>query len=492
MAKHLKMLAESDSEDEKAKKKKKKIKTPVSSDDETVPIVRRKMKETPKFEINEEAIAKKSPITCENCEIVFNPKVQHIFGKMIDRKVKGVKELYEKKRKGSPTAMPPRVRGRGKGPMRGGPSTVGPSHRRTPSASFSSSDSHNLWGHSYEPARHSISLSSSPSFHPSFGPPVADEPRHSHHSQHSHHSHESHQSYHSLHSHSFHHSDSTYSSAQFNPNDYVNDFLGYNPLGPEDHFSQEMELDDDPDPEMQTGTPGHPISISSGSPFQGSPYRGPDSFQEKMATYDWYFTPSYHSSPAQPPLIEPQLQAVSPPPLPVEEPPQQPPQPPPEPLRRRRNARISVQGGPRFSSPQGSSSYPPIPEDPQMGGPSNAVPENDPPPASYAPPQPPMGFDNPISTYPGSSGYTPFENPMGYPSDYGTHDPYLTAAEYHHLYPSSYSPVYPIGYPVQGYQYPPYQQPPPPQQQQQTQEILERLDRVEHEGLANLLKGKKK
>ncbi|KAJ0593104.1 putative transcription factor interactor and regulator CCHC(Zn) family [Helianthus annuus] len=70
MEKHLKMMAESDSEDEKAKKKKKKIKTPVSSDDETVPVLRRKVKVIPKFEIHEEAIAKKSPITCENCEAV--------------------------------------------------------------------------------------------------------------------------------------------------------------------------------------------------------------------------------------------------------------------------------------------------------------------------------------------------------------------------------------------------------------------------------------
>ncbi|XP_021995466.1 formin-like protein 14 [Helianthus annuus] len=248
--------------------------------------------------------------------------------------------------------MPPRVRGKGKGPMRAGPSGhAGPSHRRTPSASFSSSNSHNQWGHSFEPARHFVSLSSSPSFHPSFGPPIPDEPQHSHHSHASHHSYESHQSYHSLHSHSFHHSDSTYSHAQFNPNDYVNDFLGFNPLGPEDHFSQEMEMDDDPDPEMQTGTPGHPISNTSGSPYQGSPYRGPDSYVERMATYDWFFTPSYHNSPAQPPLVVPQLQAVSPPPLLVEEPPQQPPQPPPEPPRRRRNAQISVRGGPRFSSP---------------------------------------------------------------------------------------------------------------------------------------------
>ncbi|XP_021975024.1 annexin A11-like [Helianthus annuus] len=140
-----------------------------------------------------------------------------------------------------------------------------------------------------------------------------------------------------------------------------------------------------------------------------------------------------------------------------------------------------------------------------MGGPSNAAPEIEPPPATYAPPEPPMGFDNPIPTYPGSSGYNFFENPSGYPSEYVSQDPYLTAAQYHHLYPSSYPLVLPTGYPVPGYQYPPYQQPPPQQQQHQTQEILERLDRVEHKarknkekhnsfmkGLANLIKGKKK
>ncbi|XP_021972048.1 proline-rich receptor-like protein kinase PERK9 [Helianthus annuus] len=203
---------------------------------------------------------------------------------------------------------------------------------------------------------------------------------------------------------------------------------------------------------------GSHASISSGSPYQGSPYQGPDSFKERWATYDWAFTASYHNSPAQPPLVEPQLQAVSPPPVSVEEPPQQPPQPPPEPPRRRRNARISVREGPRLSSPQGSSSYPPIPEDPQMSGPSHAVLENDPPPASNAPPPPPVGFDNLIPTYPGSFGYNP--------SDNGTHDPYLSAAQYNAFYPSSYPLVYPSGYPVQGYQYPPYQQPPPPQQEQ--------------------------
>ncbi|KAF5771783.1 putative transcription factor interactor and regulator CCHC(Zn) family [Helianthus annuus] len=57
MSDHLKMMAESDSEDEKAKQKKKKVKTPVSSDDEDVPVVRRKVKEIPKFKIDEEADA---------------------------------------------------------------------------------------------------------------------------------------------------------------------------------------------------------------------------------------------------------------------------------------------------------------------------------------------------------------------------------------------------------------------------------------------------
>ncbi|MFS7927520.1 hypothetical protein Hanom_Chr04g00310111 [Helianthus anomalus] len=138
-----------------------------------------------------------------------------------------------------------------------------------------------------------------------------------------------------------------------------------------------------------------------------------------------------------------------------------------------------------------------------MGGPLNPMQEDNPPLVSLAPP-PPMGFDNPIPTYPGPSGYNPFGNPSGYPSDYGNRDPYLTAAGYNALYPSPYPPIYPTGYLVQGYQYPPYQQPPPPHQEQ-TQEILQRLDRVEHEanetkkkhnnflkGLASLIKGKKK
>ncbi|KAM0071376.1 hypothetical protein Hdeb2414_s0001g00024411 [Helianthus debilis subsp. tardiflorus] len=32
-----------------------------------------------------------------DAEKIFNPKVKHMIGKMVDRKVKGVKEFYEKK-----------------------------------------------------------------------------------------------------------------------------------------------------------------------------------------------------------------------------------------------------------------------------------------------------------------------------------------------------------------------------------------------------------
>ncbi|MFS7970376.1 hypothetical protein Hanom_Chr09g00820261 [Helianthus anomalus] len=65
-------------------------------------------------------------------------------------------------------------------------------------------------------------------------------------------------------------------------------------------------------------------------------------------------------------------------------------------------------------------SYPPIPEDPQIGGPSNT---------SHITEPPPTGFDNPIPTYP---------NMIGYDSSYATattdytypapsYDPYILA-----------------------------------------------------------------
>ena len=123
--------------------------------------------------------------------------------------------------------------------------------------------------------------------------------------------------------------------------------------------------------EPATGTLNHPIEISDGSSFHGSPYRGPDSYEARFRQIDWYFTPSHHSSPyqqqqQQDPSEDSRFMAVTPPPppLPVEQ------QPPPEPPRRRRsNARMSVRGGVCISTPQPSSGshYPPLQEEPQMG-----------------------------------------------------------------------------------------------------------------------------
>ncbi|MFS7895311.1 hypothetical protein Hanom_Chr03g00218311 [Helianthus anomalus] len=175
--------------------------------------------------------------------------------------------------------MPPRIRGsggRGKSPMRGKHDhEAGPSHRRTPSASFSS-DPYEDWRNSLEPAKRSVSLSTSPSYHHSFGPQQPYEPQGSHHSQqlvHSHHSLQCSYSHHSF------HQLSPYFQGQFDPNNYINEPTGLNLLGPEDHFPeyQDMDVDDDPDPYMPPSMmPTHPIDISSGSSFVGSPYRGPD------------------------------------------------------------------------------------------------------------------------------------------------------------------------------------------------------------------------
>ncbi|MFS7912428.1 hypothetical protein Hanom_Chr02g00129831 [Helianthus anomalus] len=75
--------------------------------------------------------------------------------------------------------MPPRVRGRsgrGKAPMRGRHDhEARPSHRRTPSATYIS-DSYVDWRNYLEPARRFVLLSSSPSYHNSFGPQQEEEP----------------------------------------------------------------------------------------------------------------------------------------------------------------------------------------------------------------------------------------------------------------------------------------------------------------------------
>ncbi|XP_022024520.1 extensin-2-like [Helianthus annuus] len=193
----------------------------------------------------------------------------------------------------------------------------------------------------------------------------------------------------------------------------------------------------DEDPIMPpSGTPTHPIDISSGlNSYAGLPYQVPGEWAEWWGRYKWEFTPSYHNTPPPPPPEEPYLQAVTPPPPSVEE------QPPPEPPRRRRNARMSVRGGPRISSPQASSNYPPILEDPQMGGPSNVAPMIDTTLATFALPPPPMGFENPIPTYPDATGYNPFEPsaPTGYNYQAPPYDPYVEVAIHNAMYPSPFS-----------------------------------------------------
>ncbi|XP_022031130.1 ALG-2 interacting protein X-like [Helianthus annuus] len=170
-------------------------------------------------------------------------------------------------------------------------------------------------------------------------------------------------------------------------------------------------MDEDTDPvEPATGTPNHPIEVSDGSSFHGSPYRGPDSYQARFNQYEWYFTPSHHSSPhqqqqqQQDPSEDSHFVAVTPPP-----PPPAVYQAPPEPPRRRRSGvRMSVrEGGFHFSTPHHSSGshYPPLQEDPLMGGPS--VPASEVNSTPIAPP--PSGFGNPIPTYAGSTAYNPFE-----------------------------------------------------------------------------------
>ncbi|XP_022030597.1 early nodulin-75-like [Helianthus annuus] len=403
--------------------------------------------------------------------------------------------------------MPPRVRGRvGRGKasvLTRNDHEAGPSHRRTPSASLGSSP-HEDWRTYLEPVRCSVSLSSSPSYHDSSGLHQNDESDHSHHS------------FIPLQRSGSHHAfqDPTpYFQSRFNPMNQIQEPEGQNPLGPADHNPemQDMEMDEDPDPEMlPTGTPTHPIEISSGSSFHGSPYRGPDIFAERWATYKWEYTPPHRNSPPhqQVPSEDPHFQAVTPPPWPAPEQ-QLPPKPP---RRRRTGARMSVHGGFHFSTPQHSSNshYPQLYEDPQMGGPSNPVSEVES--APVAPPLQQMGYDNPIPSYHGAAAYNPFEQQAYTGYNYNNApiiDPYLEAVNYNALYPGGpFLAAYPTRYPAYGYQYPPPPQPQPQQQQPQIQppqqqEIFQRLHEVgqkveeEHrsrrgllKGLASLIKGK--
>ncbi|MFS7945396.1 hypothetical protein Hanom_Chr06g00523821 [Helianthus anomalus] len=91
-----------------------------------------------------------------------------------------------------------------------------------------------------------------------------------------------------------------------------------------------------------------------------------------------------------------------------------------------------------------------------MGGPSNPASVIDTTPGTFVQPPPPMGFENPIPTYPAATGYTPFEPtaPMGYNYEAPSYNPYAEAIVHSALYLSRFTPTYPTGYPTYGYQYP--------------------------------------
>ncbi|XP_022041118.1 protein transport protein SEC31-like [Helianthus annuus] len=299
--------------------------------------------------------------------------------------------------------MPPRIRGKGRGPMRGGPSghALSLSH---------SSEHHNLGHYGYssnysssQPARQSVSHNSSPS--------------HSHHSYHSHHSHQSHHS----HSHSLH--------GSFDPSQYIN-----TPPAAQNQLDQPNEPDEDSDPEMQpSGSHMHPIEIPSGSTsYAGSPYQGPNEWDPYWNQFTFVNTPSYRSPTQPPPPQQEDVQMEL-----VEQP-----QPPLEPPRRKHGTRMYVSSRLRSSLlPPLPQTYPPIPEDPQMGGPSSTAPVVDPTPATFVQPTP-SGFDNSIPTYLDMTGYDPLNptTPIDYNYQAPSYDPYMQAVVHNALYPSSFLP----------------------------------------------------
>ncbi|MFS7934357.1 hypothetical protein Hanom_Chr05g00390661 [Helianthus anomalus] len=182
--------------------------------------------------------------------------------------------------------MPPkRIRGREKGPMRGGPSGHIPSRSHSSDHPQYSSESH-----SSQSARHSFS----------------------NHSSHSHHSHHSHQS---------HHSNSHYFHGSFDPNQLIN-----SPLASQNQLRQHNQPDEDSDPEMPpSGSHMHPFELSSDTAsYSNSPYQGPDEWDQYFNQFIFVYTPPY-----QPPM--------PPPPPPKDEPmePAEPPQPPPQPRKPR-------------------------------------------------------------------------------------------------------------------------------------------------------------
>ncbi|MFS7999985.1 hypothetical protein Hanom_Chr12g01173061 [Helianthus anomalus] len=395
--------------------------------------------------------------------------------------------------------MPPVIfRGRGRG-RRGRGQIVthndheaGPPNTRAPSMTRSEEPQRRR--DHVEPARHSTSHSSTPSYRHSFGPNSENDPNNPQPSYIPMQRSVSHRNF----------GDPTpYFRSQFNPADYIQEPSGFVPLGPQDHFSEDP-MDEDKDPtEPARGTPTHPIEISDGSSYHGPQYQGPDSFMALFDQHEWYYTPSQQQSSQQQQQQDssedPRSVAATPPPPP----PVQPVMPDP-PRRRRTNARMSTRSVEfHFSTPRHSSSshYPAVPEE----GPSSPTHEVNS--APVAPSSPPFGYDHPIPAYTGPTAYNPFEPSTHYNYNY-ERDPYVVAARYNARYPDGNRGI--PDYSAHGYPAPP--RPPVPQPAPEPHfsppehvEILHRLDRVEREfeeekkshrgflkGLANLLKGKKK
>ncbi|XP_022003523.1 vegetative cell wall protein gp1-like [Helianthus annuus] len=154
----------------------------------------------------------------------------------------------------------------------------------------------------------------------------------------------------------------------------------------------------------------HPIVLSSDTTsYAGSPYQGPDEWDQYFNQFTFVYTPPY-----PPPQMPPPPQEDEP----MEHAEQ--PQPPPQP-RKPHGARMSMRAGQWSGSlPPLPPSYPTVPEDPQMA---------------------PMDYSYPAPPY----------------------DPYLQAVVHNALYPSPFPPAYPnAGYPNYGYQYPVVPQPQPP------------------------------
>ncbi|KAM0055289.1 hypothetical protein Hdeb2414_s0006g00204421 [Helianthus debilis subsp. tardiflorus] len=167
--------------------------------------------------------------------------------------------------------MPPIIfRGKGRG-RRGIGEIVthndheaGPSKTRAPSTTRSEEPQRrrNL----FEPAWHSTSHSSTPSYRHSFGPDSENNPNNPQ------------PSYIPLQrsvSHRYFDDPTPYFRGQFNPADYIQEPAGFVPLGPQDHFSED-HMDEDTDPiEPARGTPTHPIEISDGSSYHETSLSGP-------------------------------------------------------------------------------------------------------------------------------------------------------------------------------------------------------------------------